>query len=266
MIELAYSPSTGSLVRVLAVWKRFRKVYFKSLLANMIPPVLEPLFFILGLGVGLSAYLGLVDGVDYAVFLAPGMMAISHRCGRQVSRPLTAHICAWSTSISTMLSWPARSVSARLLLGEVLWVSSKAAAFSLIVVGVTAVFGLVQSPGGRCWCRWPGFATGTIYALMGMIVTSKVREMNNFQFLHDRRADPAVLFLRRGVPAGPASPGCMRALCYIMPLTHVTELMRSFCLARFPHRSAAINALVCLVWIALLWPLAHRLLRGRIVV
>lgn len=252
----------ASLVRVLAVWKRFRKVYFKFLLANMVPPVLEPLFFILGLGVGLSAYLGLVQGVDYAVFLAPGMMAISPMWSASFETTYGTYMrMEYEHIYDAILASP---VSFReMMLGEVLWVSSKAAAFSLIVVGVTAVFGLVQS----WWALLvpvAGFITGVIYALMGIIVTSKVREMNNFNFYMTGVLTPQFYFCGAVFPLDQLPP-LLRSICYVMPLTHVVELMRSFCLAHF-HTGLLLNLLVCLAWVAVLWPLAYRLLRARIVV
>lgn len=261
-MNLALVRPAASVVRVLAVWQRFRKVYFKFLLANMIPPVLEPLFFILGMGVGLSAYLGLVDGVDYAVFLAPGMMAISPMWSASFETTYGTYMrMEYEKIYDGILASP---VSFReMMLGEVLWVSSKASAFSLIVVLVTAVFGLVQS----WWALLvplAGFATGAIYALMGMIVTSKVREISNFNFYMTGVLTPQFYFCGAVFPLEQL-PVAFRAVCYLMPLTHVVELMRSCCLAHF-HAGLIINILACLGWLIVLWPVAYRLLRGRIVV
>ncbi|MBW7997384.1 MAG: ABC transporter [Candidatus Glassbacteria bacterium] len=258
--ELA-RPASG-LVRVLAVWKRFRRVYFKFLLANMIPPVLEPLFFILGLGVGLSAYLGLVDGVEYAVFLAPGMMAISPMWSASFETTYGTYMrMEYEHIYDAILASPVSF--GEMMLGETLWVSSKAAAFSLVVVGVTALFGLVHS----WWALLvpvAGFVTGAIYALMGIIVTSKVREINNFNFYMTGVLTPQFYFCGAVFPLEQLPP-LLRSVCYVLPLTHVVELMRSFCLADF-HSGLWINVVVCLAWAAVLWPLAERLLRRRIVV
>ncbi len=252
----------GSSVRVLAVWKRFRRVYFKSLLANMLPPVLEPLFFILGLGVGLSAYLGLVDGVQYSVFLAPGMMAISPMWSASFETTYGTYMrMEYEHIYDAILASPVSF--GEMILGEVLWVSSKSAAFSLVVVAVTALFGLVHS----WWALLvplAGFVTGTIYALMGIIVTSKVREISNFNFYMTGILTPQFYFCGAVFPLDQL-PSFLRSISYIVPLTHVVELMRSFCLADF-HAGLLLNAAVCLLWVAVLWPLAYRFLKRRIVV
>jgi lipooligosaccharide transport system permease protein len=259
------SPQTihvRSAVRVLAVWKRFRRVYFKYLLANIMPPILEPLFFILGLGVGLSAYLGLVDGVDYAVFLAPGMMAISPMWSASFEATYGTYLrMEFEHIYDAILASPVSF--GEMLLGEVLWSSTKAAAFSLVVVGVTSAFGLVHS----WWVLmvpFVGFITGTIYALMGIIVTSKVREISNFNFYITGVLTPQFYFCGAVFPLEQLPP-LLRSICYVMPLTHVVELMRSFCQADF-HEGLLLNAAVCLLWVAVLWPLAHRLLKKRIVI
>ncbi len=262
MVELSYSPATGSLVRVIAVWKRFRKVYFKYLLANILPPVLEPLLMLLGLGVGLAYYMGAVDGVSYAAFLAPGMMAISpmfsasyETCYGTYMRMEYEHI------YDAILASP---VSFReMMLGEVLWVSTKGSAFSLIVLAMVAPFGLIQS----WWVLLVpviGFAAAAIYALMGMVVTSKVREISNFNFFLTGILAPQFYFSGAVFPLEQV-PGIMRMLCYLFPVTHVVSLMRACALGNF-HAGLLLNATVCLLWVAVLWPLAHKLLKSRIVV
>ncbi len=262
MAELHYSPATGSLVRVLAVWKRFRRVYFKYLLANILPPVLEPLLFLLGLGVGLAYYMGAVDGMSYATFLAPGMMAVSpmfsasyETCYGTYMRMEYEHI--YDAILASPVSF------GEMMLGEVLWVSTKGAAFSLIVLLMVAPFGLIRS----WWVLLVpviGFAAAAIYALMGMVVTSRVREISNYNFFLTGVLAPQFYFSGAVFPLEQL-PGLMRAFCFLFPVTHVVSLMRACTLGNF-HAALLLDAAACLVWGAVLWPLAYRLLRARIVV
>jgi lipooligosaccharide transport system permease protein len=264
MAERAFAPAepAGSLNRVLAVSGRFRRVYFKFLLANIIPPVLEPLFFIIGLGIGLAAYMGLVGGVDYAVFLAPGMMAISPMWSASFETTYGTYMrMEYEHIYDAILASPVSFNE--MLLGETLWTATKAAAFSLVVLGVTAAFGLVQS-----W--WSllvpalGFITGWTYALMGMTVTSRVREINNFNFYMTGVLTPQFYFCGAVFPLDQL-PGWLEFLCRLIPLTHVIELMRACSLGRL-EPELLWNLAVCLLWAALLWLPAARLLRRRIIV
>jgi len=255
-------PPAGSFRRIFAVWMRFRRVYFKFLLANIIPPVLEPLFFLLGIGVGLAAYMGLVQGVEYAVFLAPGMMAISPMWSATFETTYGTYMrMDYERIYDGILASP---VSFReMMLGEVLWVSSKAGVFSLVVLGVIALFGLVHS----WWSLlipFLGFITGVMYALMGIAVTSKVREISNFNFYITGIITPQFYFCGAVFPVDELPPA-LEAACRALPLTHVIDIMRALCLGNL-HTGLLVNLVVCLLWCAALWPLAERLLKKRIVV
>jgi len=68
-------------LRFLRVWQRNFTVYRESWKVNFLPPLLEPLFYLLAFGIGFS---GLIRGVTYASrevsyvrFIAPALVAIS---------------------------------------------------------------------------------------------------------------------------------------------------------------------------------------------
>src|SRR5437660_5668780 len=65
--------------RVLAVWYRHWRVYNTSFFANATPAVLEPLFFQLAVGFGVGRYLNrdFYKGLDYATFMAPGILGMT---------------------------------------------------------------------------------------------------------------------------------------------------------------------------------------------
>ena len=42
--------------RLYSVWYRHMRVYTKNLVSNGLPPFLEPLLFLLGIGLGLGTY------------------------------------------------------------------------------------------------------------------------------------------------------------------------------------------------------------------
>ncbi|MEM2873746.1 MAG: hypothetical protein QXD82_06240, partial [Nitrososphaerales archaeon] len=59
------------------VWMRDWKVFMKTYKVNFILPFLEPILYLLALGFGLGGFVGPIDGIPYAVFLAPGLISIS---------------------------------------------------------------------------------------------------------------------------------------------------------------------------------------------
>ena len=59
-----------------AVWRRNAAVYRHTWIKNILPNFFEPLLYLVGMGVGLGAYLqGELDGTSYITFIAPGLMA-----------------------------------------------------------------------------------------------------------------------------------------------------------------------------------------------
>jgi lipooligosaccharide transport system permease protein len=46
------------------------RVYTRNLISNGLPPFLEPMIFLLGIGLGLGRYITAMDSLPYLVFLA----------------------------------------------------------------------------------------------------------------------------------------------------------------------------------------------------
>ncbi|HBW90297.1 MAG TPA: ABC transporter, partial [Cyanobacteria bacterium UBA11149] len=65
---------------VYSVWHRHARVYQKTWLVNSLPPLSEPIIYLVAFGYGLTPLVGDVDyngqTVSYLKFIAPGMMGI----------------------------------------------------------------------------------------------------------------------------------------------------------------------------------------------
>ncbi|MEA2063231.1 MAG: ABC transporter permease [Gemmatimonadota bacterium] len=251
-----------SLRRIFSVWRRYQKVYFKFFLANVLPPFLEPLMVILALGVGLAAYMKLVDGVSYAAFLAPGMIAASVMWSASFETTYGTFIrMEYERIYEAILASPVSFVE--MVLGELLWVASKCSIFSLGVLIVVSSFGLISS-----WWAFLaiplGFTGGVVFALLGILVTSKVREINNFNFYITGVMTPMFFFSGAFFPLSEL-PGPLYKFALMMPMTHLVALMRACCMGRF-HPGLLLNMAVLVVFCMVLWPLSVAMLRRRIVV
>ena len=250
------------LLRIFAVWRRHQRVYFKFLVANAMPPFLEPLILLLALGIGLAGYIGTIGGVSYAAYLAPGMMAASSMWSASFETTYGTFIRMEYEKIhDAILAGPVSFLD--MFMGEVLWVCSKCSMFSLGVLLVVASFGLVHS----WWALLvapAGFLCGMVFSLMGLLVTSRVREINNFNVYLTGMITPMFFFSGAMFPLDNL-PAFFRYICLCMPLTHVVALMRAFCEGVF-DTGLILNLLVLLGYCTLLWPAAVPLLRRRIVV
>src|SRR5512142_187700 len=70
---------TGVFWSLYGVWYRHIRVYCRTLLANAIPPVLEPLFFFTAVALGLGSYIPGTgfDGLSYTTYVASGVLVSS---------------------------------------------------------------------------------------------------------------------------------------------------------------------------------------------
>ena len=64
----------GLVHRLYSVWFRHLRVYSKNLFSNGLPPFIEPLLFLAGIGLGLGKYIVSMEGLPFIEFLASGLL------------------------------------------------------------------------------------------------------------------------------------------------------------------------------------------------
>ena len=61
----------------LAIWRRDMLVLRRNILSEMVAVVAYPLTIYLAFGIGMKGYIGLVEGVPYGLFIAPGLITMT---------------------------------------------------------------------------------------------------------------------------------------------------------------------------------------------
>src|SRR4029434_4557235 len=115
-------------------------VYRKDFLANISPTLADPALMMAALGMGLSPFIGQIDGHSYAQFLAPGMVATTalftafFECSYGFYVRMT-----FESVFKAMLTTP---IGVReVVIGEFLWVFIRAALMATGVGLALAVMG-----------------------------------------------------------------------------------------------------------------------------
>ncbi len=218
------------LIRLSSVWYRHFRVYTKSLISNGLPAFLEPLIFLAGIGLGMGTYLPRMQGMSYLTFLATGL-------------PMTAAMftssfeCSYGTFIRLefdktyegMLTAPL--LVRDLFIGEILWCGTKGMFFSLAVVCIVALFGLVPMPASFCACII-GFMAGVMFASLSLFITSFVSNINHFNFYFTGFLSPMFFFSGVVFPIQNL-PKALQPVAEFFPLTHVVRLCRGIDLWSF---------------------------------
>jgi len=131
--------------RVRLVWRRNFDVFIKTYLVNFIPPLVEPLFYLVGLGFGLGGFVRPQEGLRYIAFIAPALVAVSMMYSSFFE-------CTYASFVRMYYQKTFDAITAtpvnldEVIAGEILWGATKSFINSTIVLLVILIFGLVSSP------------------------------------------------------------------------------------------------------------------------
>jgi len=210
--------------RLYSVWFRHFRVYIRYLISNGLPPFLEPLFFLAGIGLGLGAKLAPVESVPYLVFLASGMLA-------PPAMFTAAFECTYGTFVRMNIDkvydgMLGASITERdLILGEILFAGSKGVFFSASVMLVLTPFGLLSYPSVLLG-PLIGFLIGVIFGALGMVVTALVKTINQFNLFVTGFLTPMFFFSGLVFPLSNV-PAQYRWIAEVLPLTHCVRVIRA---------------------------------------
>jgi lipooligosaccharide transport system permease protein len=221
---ISYPPLT---TRLFSVWYRHYRVYTRNLISNGLPPFLEPLIFLAGIGLGMGKYIGTMEGVPYLAFLATGLPITAAMFTAAFECSFGAFIrLEFDKVYDGMLAAP---ITVRnLLAGEILWAGTKGAFFATAVICIVMLFGLV-APLALLVAPAAGFLTGAMFGGLSLLVTSFVNNINHFNFYFTGFLSPMFFFSGVVFPIANLPP-FLQPLAEIFPLTHSVRIMRSLTL------------------------------------
>ncbi len=209
--------------RSIRVWQRNRDVFFRLWHSEAPGFVAEPIIVLVAMGLGLGAYVGLVDGQKYIEFIAPGVIAAyamfsaSFEC-TYGSFVRMEYQRTYDAIIATPLS--VEDVTA----GEIFWGATRSFMTGTIILVIAAAFQLVPSP----WAVLVpvlAFLEGIMFASIAILFTSIVPAIYSFNYYFTLFITP--MFLLSGVFFPLSSfPPIVQTLSWIAPLTPVVHLTR----------------------------------------
>jgi lipooligosaccharide transport system permease protein len=201
------------------------RVYTKTLFSNALPPFLEPLIFLVGIGFGLGAFVPTMAGIPYVSFLAAGILVTSSMYTAAFEMSYGTYIrMVFDKVYDGMLGAPVSADD--LMIGEILWCGTKGAVFSFSVLLVCLLFGAL-SPGWILAAPLVGFLTGLMFAVLSLLITTLVDNLDNFNFYFTGLLSPMFFFSGVVFPLE-SLPRFLLPVAEILPLTHCVRLVRGF--------------------------------------
>jgi len=207
-----------------AVWLRnfltWRRLFWPSMASN----VCNPLLFLFAFGFGLGALVGEVGGISYLAFVVPGMMAYSAMFAASFETSIAAfsrfHMQrTWDAMLSTPLTL------AELLMGELLWATSKAMLSSISVLVVAMLWGGVLSPWGALLALPALFLAGLCFAACGLLGTAHARDWEFFSYFFTFWITPMFIFSGTFFEVS-RFPQAIEWLAWVLPMTHLIAVIR----------------------------------------
>lgn len=198
-------------------------VYRKDFLANISPTLADPAMMMAALGMGLSPFIGHIDGLTYAQYLAPGLVAITalftafFECSYGFYVRMT-----FESVFKAMLTTP---IGVReVVIGEFLWVFIRASLMAAGVGVVLAVMGLL--PNGWSIFVFPliGGLTAVPCGAIGLIATGYVRNINQFQTVYSFLIAP--MYFLSGVFFPLTDRPILGTLVHFSPFYHGVRLLQ----------------------------------------
>ncbi len=238
------------------VWNSSFALYKRIWRSNLLGSLLQPLLYLLGMGVGVGALVDrgtsapdVLGGVDYVSFLAPALLATTAMMvvAQEAMWPVMDGF-TWSSNYRAMAATPLRP--ADIVNGIALWHATRGL---LAASGVAVVLALFSAT--RSWGLIPAvpFAVLTGMAISGPLTAwSSTREDSEQSFPAIMRFGIVPMFLFAGAfyPITQL-PGWLQAVAQVTPLYHGVELCRGAVLHTLGATAAVVHIATLLVfWLA----------------
>jgi len=248
--------------RFIRVWQRNLTVYQKTWKISFLPPLLEPLFYLLAFGVGLGVLVGKVvyhsSEVSYVAFIAPALIAINIMYNAFFENTYASFVrMYYQKSFDAIMATPLSLEE--IITGEIIWGATKSVIATLIMLGVISLFGLISYPQGLLTIPL-AFLGGIAFGSIGMFFTGIVPTIEIFNLPIFLFITPMFLFSGTFFPVENL-PFWAQKLSILFPLTHLVNLSRSFSFGIIDTRllwDVAYLLVFCLIFFPLAIFVMHR--------
>jgi lipooligosaccharide transport system permease protein len=210
--------------RFIRMWQRNRDVFFRLWHAEAPSAIIEPLLILVAMGLGLGAYVGLIDGQSYIEFVAPGIIA-SYAMFAAVSE------CTYGTffrmeerkTFDAIIATPLNVED--VVAGEIAWGATRSLMTGTVILVIEAAFGLVHTP----WVLlipFMCFVQGIMFSSIAIFFATVVPSFYSFNHFFTLFVTPMFFFSGVFFPLS-RFPEIIQTLSWIAPLTPSVILVRA---------------------------------------
>jgi lipooligosaccharide transport system permease protein len=234
--------------RVWKVWRRNKDVFMKTYKTNFLPSLLEPILYLVALGLGLGGFVQLINGEPYIQFIAPALVAVSMMFSSFYECTFASFVRMYfQKTFDAIIATPVNIEE--VIAGEILWGATKSLINSSIVLGVIFAFSLAPSP-FLLLIPPLSFLVGLLFSSIAMCFTAIVPNIDSFSYPNFLFITPMFLLSGTFFPLT-AMPEFLQAIAQLLfPLTNAVTLTRALALGKFEFA-----LLLNLIWFLILTPI-----------
>lgn len=252
--------------RFLRVWQRNLIVYRRIWKINFLPPLLEPLFYLLAFGVGLGGLVGNLSYqgrvISYVAFIAPALLAINMMFNSFYENTYASFVrMYYQKTFDAMMATPLSLQE--IITAEIIWGATKSTIATLVMLGVISLFGYIHYPHGLLIIPL-AFLSGIAFGSIGMLFTGIVPSIDMYNLPIFLFITPMFLFSGTFFPIH-TLPQWAQKVALALPLMHLVEITRQLSLGLLNIEilwSLGYLFLISLIFFPLaLWTMHRRLIR-----
>lgn len=216
---------------VMSVWWRNAIMYSKTWKLNLLPNFFEPVFYLLGLGLGVGFYIEAIGGHPYPVFIAPGLIAIAAMNGASFESTYNVYVrMNYNRTYDAIIATPVNE--GEIVLGEILWAITRAWIYGSIFYLICVLFGLIPS----AWSLGIlllNVLIGYLFAVIGMAFGMSIPAIDLFSVYFTLFLTPLFIFSDTFFPVAERLPPHWLWVAETTPLFHCVRLTRAFTSGQF---------------------------------
>lgn len=252
-------------LRAFRVWQRDLDVYLTNWKTEFLPPLSEPILYVFAFGFGLGSLIHEVwyqgRELSYLRFMAPGIVAVAIMFWSYFETTYSSFVrMYYQRTFDAILATPL--LVEDVIMGELLWGTTKAVIASTIMLGVLTALGLVAWPSGL-WVLPISALAGLLFAALGLVTTSVTKNISSFNLPMFLMIMPMFMFSGTFFPVDILPPWAL-TLAWCLPLTHVSYLVRASVLG-WPAAQLAASMIYIVVFALVLSWMALALMKRRLI-
>jgi lipooligosaccharide transport system permease protein len=214
--------------RCWTVWRRNWEVFFKTYTVNFLPPVLEPVLYLLAIGYGLGSFVGEIDGIPYVEYIAPALLSISMMNSAFFECTYSSYVrMYYMKTFDAMIATPLSIDD--VIAGELLWGATRSFIYTAVMLVVLILFGVVDLPASFLVLPFSFFA-GLLFAGIAMCFTAITPSIDALNYPSFLFITPMFLFSGTFFPLSVLPEAIQLFAVALLPLTQLVQVTRSLTL------------------------------------